>query len=119
MGLFLSLATVLIVHEVANRMNWLTGGADGLQGIRMAPVLGRFAFDLYGRVAYGYAAVVLALGFLALTLMACQSIATPAESAPPLPAPAVDTPAGPATSAIAVFAGGCFWGIQGVFQHVA
>ena len=62
--IMLSLATVLMVQEVANRMNWLTGGADGLQGITMAPVLGRFAFDLYGRVAYIYAAVVLALGFL-------------------------------------------------------
>ena len=62
--IMLSLATVLLVQEVANRMNWLTGGADGLQGVTMAPVLGRFAFDLYGRVAYVYAAVVLALGFL-------------------------------------------------------
>jgi branched-chain amino acid transport system permease protein len=62
--IMLSLATVLLVQEVANRMNWLTGGADGLQGITMAPVLGQFAFDLYGRVAYVYAAVVLALGFL-------------------------------------------------------
>jgi branched-chain amino acid transport system permease protein len=60
----LTLATVLIVQETANRMNWLTGGADGLQGITMSPVLGRFAFDLFGRVAYVYAAVVLALGFL-------------------------------------------------------
>jgi branched-chain amino acid transport system permease protein len=63
--IMLSLASVLMVQEVANRMNWLTGGADGLQGIVMAPVLGRFAFDLYGRVAYVYAAVILALGFLA------------------------------------------------------
>jgi branched-chain amino acid transport system permease protein len=62
--IMLSLATVLMVQEVANRMNWLTGGADGLQGITMAPVLGRFAFDLYGRVAYVYAAVILALAFL-------------------------------------------------------
>jgi branched-chain amino acid transport system permease protein len=61
--IMLSLATVLIVHEIANQMNWLTGGADGLQGITMAPILGQFSFDLYGRVAYGYAAVVLALGF--------------------------------------------------------
>ena len=60
----LTLAAVLIVQETANRMNWLTGGADGLQGITMAPVLGRFAFDLFGRVAYVYAAVVLAFGFL-------------------------------------------------------
>jgi peptide-methionine (S)-S-oxide reductase len=35
----------------------------------------------------------------------------------PLPAPAVDVPAadGPQT---AVLSGGCFWGVQGVFEHV-
>jgi len=34
-----------------------------------------------------------------------------------IPAPAADlTEAG--TSATAIFAGGCFWGVQGVFQHV-
>lgn len=35
-----------------------------------------------------------------------------------LPVPAVDLPASPATSAVMVVAGGCFWGVQGVFQHV-
>jgi len=63
--IMLSLATVLIMQEMANRLGWLTGGADGLQGIVMAPVAGQFAFDLFGRVSYVYAAVVLALGFLA------------------------------------------------------
>lgn len=62
--IMLSLATVLIVQEIANKMNWLTGGADGLQGISMRPVLGQFTFDLNGRVSYAYAAIVLALGFL-------------------------------------------------------
>ena len=63
--IMLSLATVLLVQEIANKMNWLTGGADGLQGIVMQPVLGQFTFDLSGRVSYAYAAVVLAFGFLA------------------------------------------------------
>jgi peptide-methionine (S)-S-oxide reductase len=35
-----------------------------------------------------------------------------------LPAPAVDVAATQAPSAVTVLAGGCFWGVQGVFQHV-
>ena len=41
-----------------------------------------------------------------------------AENPHPIPAPAVDEPASGATSETAVLAGGCFWGVQGVFQHV-
>jgi peptide-methionine (S)-S-oxide reductase len=36
----------------------------------------------------------------------------------PLPAPALDLPAGSDTTAVVVLAGGCFWGVQGVFQHL-
>jgi peptide-methionine (S)-S-oxide reductase len=35
-----------------------------------------------------------------------------------IPAPAVDSPKSDATSEVAVLAGGCFWGVQGVYQHV-
>jgi peptide-methionine (S)-S-oxide reductase len=42
-----------------------------------------------------------------------------ATSARPIPPPTLDEPAGQQTSETAVLAGGCFWGVQGVFQHVA
>jgi peptide-methionine (S)-S-oxide reductase len=41
-----------------------------------------------------------------------------AEGARALPLPAIDLPPGQTTSATVVLAGGCFWGVQGVFQHV-
>jgi peptide-methionine (S)-S-oxide reductase len=41
-----------------------------------------------------------------------------ATNAGPIPAPALDEPAGQRTSEVVVLAGGCFWGVQGVFQHV-
>lgn len=62
--LMVTLALALLLQEAANRMAWLTGGADGLSGIELAPVLGLFRFDFLGRTGYLYALAVLALAFL-------------------------------------------------------
>jgi peptide-methionine (S)-S-oxide reductase len=47
-----------------------------------------------------------------------QHAASAAEAAVIIAPPAEDEPAGSEHSATAIFAGGCFWGVQGVFQHV-
>lgn len=62
--LMVTLGVGLILMELANKLDWLTGGADGLQGVVMGPLLGRFAFDLYGRVAAWYSLTVLLLVFV-------------------------------------------------------
>jgi len=63
--LMVTLSVSLVLGEIANRMSQWTGGADGLQGIEMAPLLGRFEFDLYGHTAYAYSLATLFLLFLA------------------------------------------------------
>ena len=64
--LMVTLGFALILYELANKLDRLTGGADGLQGVTMAPLLGRFEFDLYGRTAALYSLSVLMLSFLLL-----------------------------------------------------
>jgi len=62
--LMVTLGVALVLRELANRYSGLTGGADGLQGVTMAPVLGMFRFDLFGHTAYVYSLVVLFVLFL-------------------------------------------------------
>ena len=63
--LMVTLGVAMLLREAANRFAGITGGADGLQGISTAPVLGRFAFDIAGHVAYAYILAVLFVLFLA------------------------------------------------------
>jgi branched-chain amino acid transport system permease protein len=62
--IMITLGFGLLLMELANSASWLTGGADGLQGVRMWPLFGMFSFDLWGRVAYWYSIIVLFLLFL-------------------------------------------------------
>lgn len=62
--LMVTLGVALMLGEVANRFSDITGGADGLQGITIAPILGRFEFDLYGHTGYVYCLIVLFICFV-------------------------------------------------------
>src|SRR6266513_5044820 len=62
--IMLTLGLGLLLYEAANSASWLTGGADGLQGVRIRPLLEMLKFDLYGRTAYAYSLAVLFACFL-------------------------------------------------------
>ncbi len=64
--LMVTMGVALVLYELANKFDGLTGGADGLQGVVMGPLFGRFDFDLGARVASFYSLTVLFLAFLLL-----------------------------------------------------
>lgn len=57
--IMLTLAVATVLYELANVFKGITGGDDGLGGFDVAPLFGRFAFDLFGHTGYWYAAGVL------------------------------------------------------------
>ena len=66
-----------------------------------------------------FGGTLMVVALLLATGMAMRISHSAAESARPIPAPLLDEPASAqATSEIAILAAGCFWGVQGVFQHV-
>jgi branched-chain amino acid transport system permease protein len=68
--LMVTLGVALILLELANKLDWLTGGADGLQGVVMGPVLGKFEFDLGGRTAAYYSLTIALLCFVFMRRLA-------------------------------------------------
>lgn len=61
--LMVTLGVALVLLELANKLDRLTGGSDGLQGVIMGPLLGHFEFDLYGKTAAWYSLSVLLILF--------------------------------------------------------
>ena len=62
--LMVTLGIALIMREIANQIPDITGGADGLQGVVVAPILGAFDFDIFGHVSYVYCLAILFVLFL-------------------------------------------------------
>jgi len=62
--LMLTMAITSILLEIANKWTSMTGGADGLSGVTVAPILGAFKFDLFGRVAFIYCLAALFVAWL-------------------------------------------------------
>ena len=62
--LMVTLGVSLMLGELANRYSNITGGADGLQGVTIAPILGLLRFDLYGHTSYIYSLIVLFICFV-------------------------------------------------------
>ena len=63
--LMVTVGLATVFGEIANKAASITGGADGLQGIAMGPLLGVWTFDLFGRTAYLYSLITLLVLFLA------------------------------------------------------
>lgn len=59
----------------------------------------------------------LVLGLLTVTAWTFKTLPAAAQEGLALPAPVLNLP-DTGDSAVLVLAGGCFWGVQGVFQHV-
>lgn len=62
--LMVTMGIALVLLELANRFENITGGVDGMQGLVIGPLLGRFEFDLMGQVAAVYSLAVLLASFL-------------------------------------------------------
>ncbi len=62
--IMVTLGVAFVLREIANQNGWLTGGADGLQGVTMQPILGLYRFDMFGHNGYVYCLVVLFILFL-------------------------------------------------------
>jgi peptide-methionine (S)-S-oxide reductase len=71
-----------------------------------------FGLGRWNRSGLIVGVIALAVGFVYFASLSA------AEMARTVPPPAVDETAPASSSEVAVLAGGCFWGVQGVFQHV-
>jgi branched-chain amino acid transport system permease protein len=94
--LMVTLGIGLMLFEAANKAAFLTGGVDGLSGVAMRPLLGRFEFDLSGKTAYLYSLAVLFAMFVLMRRIVASpfglSLRGVREGAKRMPALGADVP---------------------------
>jgi branched-chain amino acid transport system permease protein len=61
--LVLTLSITIMLQQLGNLFRDFTGGYDGIPGVTVAPLLGRFDYDLYGHTYYLYCLGVLLVVF--------------------------------------------------------
>jgi branched-chain amino acid transport system permease protein len=71
--LMVTLGVASLCYELANKLGDITGGADGLQDVTIAPIFGLYRFDMFGHTAYAYALTVLFI----LTMLARRIVNSP------------------------------------------
>lgn len=64
--LMLTIAVVEIMHNLASKLQGITGGDDGLAGFEVAPIFGKFEFDMFGVTGYWYSAIGLLVSYAIL-----------------------------------------------------
>jgi branched-chain amino acid transport system permease protein len=64
--LVLTLSTTIMLQQLGNLFRDFTGGYDGIPGVTVAPLFGRFDYDLYGHTYYLYCLAVLLVCFYAV-----------------------------------------------------
>ncbi len=67
--IMVTLAIGIILYEAANKASSITGGDDGLGGIKLMPLFGSFEWTAYGQTAFWYAFGWLLLLFIALRVV--------------------------------------------------
>jgi branched-chain amino acid transport system permease protein len=68
----LTLAVTSLCYELANKATSWTGGADGLGGFTIEPILGLFKFDFLGKTAYLYCLAVLFVCWWLVRRLVCS-----------------------------------------------
>ncbi len=61
--LVLTLSMTIMLQQLGNLFRDFTGGYDGIPGVNIAPLFGRFDYDLYGHTYYLYCLAVLLVAF--------------------------------------------------------